>query len=484
MSPSPRMPVASASSVPSDPAGASVSVIPTDVVVIGGGPVGENAAQYAHDGGLDVVLIEEDLLGGECSYHACMPSKALLRPLEVRDASRNLPGLHPAALDREALLARRDAWVSGYDDSSQMAWAEGAGLRVIRGRGRLVGEREVQVSGRADRDVRLQARRAVVLATGSGPVVPPLFSELAPWLPGDATGVIEVPERLLIVGGGAVACEAATWMSALGSRVTMLVRGQGLLHDLEPFVGPIVQEALEAAGVRVVLGADVSAAHREDPRATGLGRIHGGPVTLTVDGVPHEAEEVLLATGRTPRLEDLGLEELGLGAADVRGGTLPPWLHAIGDAGGSAHLTHMGKYEARVLGARLAGEAESVPPRVPTPQVIFTDPQVAAVGLTETRAREDGPEVVTAQVPFASAAGTALLRDDGVGEAKLVVDRATGHLLGATFVGREAAELLHGASIAIIGEVPVSTLRHAVPSYPTSSELWLRLLEELPRELR
>lgn len=470
---------------PEQPADASLPTISADVVVIGGGPVGENVAQYAHDGGLEVVLVEEDLLGGECSYHACMPSKALLRPLDVLGASRNLPGLHPAALDRDALLARRDAWVSGYDDASQMDWAQGAGLRVLRGHGRLTGERQVQVSGGSEGDALLSARVAVVLATGSSPVIPPQFVDLCPWTPGDATGVLEVPEHLLIVGGGPVACEAATWMTALGSHVTMLVRGTRLLSGLEPFVGPLVQQSLEAAGVEVVIGAQISDARRDGARDTGLGRIHGGSVTLTVDGTPHQAEEVLLATGRTPRLGSVGLETVGLDAQDVRDGRLPSWLHAIGDAGPSARLTHMGKYEARVLGSRLAGSTETAPPpHVPTPQVIFTDPQVATVGATEATAREEGIDVVTAQVPFSSAAGTALLRDDDIGEAEIVVDRATGRLLGATFVGHEAAELLHAASIAIVGEVPVATLRHAVPSYPTSSELWLRLLEELPRELR
>lgn len=461
-----------------------------DVIVIGGGPTGENVAQYAHDGGLSVLLIEGELLGGECSYYACMPSKALLRPLDVRATSEHLPGLRPAELDVAALLARRDAWVSHYDDTSQLDWATGAGLDVMRGHARLIGEKTVSVSSDGGASTVVEADVALVLATGSVPVVPPMFADLHAWGSRDATGVVEVPDRLVIVGGGVVACEAATWMSALGSSVTMLVRGDALLTDQEPFAGAAVLDALRTAGVDVRLATRITDASRAGAADTGLGRVHGGPVTLTVERDESGSErivadELLLATGRRPRLDDVGLDAVGVNADDVRAGRLPTWLHAIGDAGGGAPLTHMGKYEARVLGARLAGAHETPPPRdVPVPQVVFTDPQVAAVGSSEAQAREAGHDVVTVAVPFASAAGTALLRDDGVGSAKIVVDRATGCLLGATFVGHEAAELVHAATVAIVGQVPVGVLRHAVPSYPTSSELWLRLLEELPTNLR
>jgi dihydrolipoamide dehydrogenase len=244
----------------------------------------------------------------------------------------------------------------------------------------------------------------------------------------------------------------------------------------------------------VRLGASVRAGAREDARDTGLGRIHGGRVRLEIaadDGLSTlEADEVLVATGRRPRLEDVGLEAVGLSSEDVTdGAALPAWLHVVGDASGEAPLTHWGKYRARVIGQRILAEAqgeevEPVPGTVPVPQVVFTDPQVAAVGLTEAAAREAGHRVVTAQVPYGGAAGTALLRDDVTGTAQIVVDLETRTLVGATFVGPEASELLHAATVAIVGAVPVHVLRHAVPSYPAASELWLRLLEELPRELR
>lgn len=457
-----------------------------DVIVIGAGPVGENVAQYTtEDTDLTAALVEGELVGGECSYWACIPSKALLRPVSVADTTHHLPGVAGTTVDREALLARRDAWVSYYDDAGQAEWAQGAGLPVVRGHGRLVGEREVEVDDEG-RTRRLVARCAVVIATGSEPVVPAPFADVHPWGSRDATGVVEVPHRLVVVGGGVVACEAATWMAALGSRVTMLVRGDRLLDGQEPFVGDVIAEALRAKGVDVRLSTSATGCHRPDARDTGYGRIHGGPVTVETDGGAVEGDEVLVATGRRPRLGDLGLDSVGLTSEDVLEGRLPDWLHAIGDAGGEAPLTHWGKYRARVVGAQIAaGAGESpAPPEAPVPQVVFTDPQVSAVGLTEAAARDAGHDVVTATVPVADIGGTALLRDDPSGRALLVVDRGTGLVLGTTFVGPEVGELLHAATVAITGEVPVHVLRHAVPSFPTASEVWLRLLEQLPRELR
>ncbi|MEE1617891.1 dihydrolipoyl dehydrogenase family protein [Brachybacterium sp. J153] len=465
-----------------------------DVLVIGGGPVGENVAQYAVEGtDLTCAILERELLGGECSYYACMPSKALLRPIDVARAAAQLPGISTPHVEPEALLARRDDWVSHYDDAGQVSWAEGAGLRVLRGHGRLVGEREVEVETADGTSTRVRARRAVVLATGSVPVVPEPLRDLAPWTSRDATGVQEVPAQLLIVGGGVVAVEAATWMAALGAQVRMLVRGEALLTGLEPAAGRHVLEALRSLGIGVELGAEVVSASREAAEDTGLGRIHGGGVAVQVRDADATrevtADEILVATGRRPRLDDVGLEAVGLAPANVLAGLLPAWLHAVGDASGEAPLTHWGKYRARVIGQeiRAAATGEAVEPRptaVPVPQVVFTDPQVAAVGLTEREARGQGVDVVTAEVPYGAAAGTALLRDDVTGTAKIVVDARTGVLCGATFVGPEAAELVHAATVAIVGRVPVHVLRHAVPSYPAASELWLRLLEELPRELR
>lgn len=457
-----------------------------DVVVIGGGPAGENIAQYATEqSGLSAVLVERELVGGECSYYACMPSKALLRPIEIAATAAHLQGLTAPALDREALLARRDYWVSDYQDKGQVDWAEGAGIAVVRGAGRISGEREVTVEGAAGPRV-LKARQVVVLATGSEAVAPHVYASAAPWGSRDATGIVEVPDRIVVVGGGVVACEAATWLNALGAKVTVLVRGTRLLPRAEPFAAELTLTALRAAGVDVRVGVEVTGCRRDKAEDTGLGRIHGGQVTVTTAAGDVTADEILVAVGRKPRLDDLGLETVGL---DTEKLVLPDWLLTVGDSSGEAPLTHWGKYRARVLGeqlaARVQGSAVPQPPDdVPVPQVVFTDPQVAWVGLTEAEARERYGKVEVVKVPWSAASGAALLRDDVEGAAQLVVDPASRTVVGATFVGPEAGELLHAATIAIVGRVPVHVLRHAVPSYPTASELWLRLLEELPREFR
>ena len=465
-----------------------------DVVVIGGGPAGENAAQYAVEGAsvngtaLTSAIVERELLGGECSYYACIPSKAMLRPVTVADVTADLGGVSTAHAAPKALLERRDYWVSHYDDSGQEAWANGADIAVLRGDGRLTGERTIRVtSAEGERTVR--ARHAVVLATGSGATVPDLFADALPWDSRDATGVVEVPDRLVVVGGGVVACEAAVWMSALGSEVTLLVRGHRLLARSEPFASEAVLAGLRGRGVTVRLGAEVKAVRRVDPAATGLGRVHGGVVSLSTSVGEVEADEVLLAIGRSPRLDDLGLDSVGLTSDDVVGGRLPEWLYAVGDASGGPPMTHWGKHRARVVGARIAARANGdvawEPDReAPVPQVVFSDPEVASVGLTEAEAREAGHDVVVSRVATSSASGTSLLRDHVAGESQLVVDAGSRLLLGATFVGPEVGELVHAATVAIVGGVPVHVLRHAVASYPTASELWLRLLEELPRELR
>ncbi|WP_026926603.1 dihydrolipoyl dehydrogenase family protein [Granulicoccus phenolivorans] len=452
-----------------------------DIVVIGAGPVGENIAQYATEGTeLTSVLIEAELVGGECSYWACMPSKALLRPVDVVETAHHLPGVTGAQLDRDALLRRRDYWVSDYNDAGQVGWAEGAGIPVIRGHGRLSGERQVTVTT-AEGEVLVTARRHVVLATGSSPTVPELYAGVAAWGSRDATGVREIPARLVIIGGGVVACEAATWLRALGSRVTLLVRGDRLLDRAEPAAGEHVRQALTEAGVTVRFGAEVTECVREEVADTGLGRIHGGPVTVRLGAEELVADEILVATGRRPRLADVGLPE--------DAGDAPEWLIAVGDASGEAPLTHWGKYRARVIGERIAAAAsgrtpQPVPEQVPVPQVVFTTPQVAWVGLTEQAARDAGHDVEAIEVPWGAASGASLLREDAHGMAKLVVDRATHRVLGASFVGPEAGELLQAATIAIVGQVPTEVLRHAVPSYPTASELWLRLLDGLPTEFR
>lgn len=465
-----------------------------DVIVIGGGPVGENAASYAVAGSdRTAVIVEHELVGGECSYWACMPSKALLRSGEVFDSARKMPGVREVigdrSLDVEAVMARRETFTHSLDDSSQVEWAESAGISIVRGSGRLTGTKTVDVDGRT-----LTARHAVVLATGTTASVPntPGLRDALPWISRDATNMHEVPSRVAIIGGGVVACESATWLLSFGAEVTMIVRGSALLASGEPFASDLVADALRARGAEIHFDAEVTSVSRPDARDTGVGKIHGGPVELTVGGELIAADEVLVAAGRRPASADLGLATVGM--ADGKyvdtddhlsvAGT--EWLYATGDINGRAPLTHMGKYQARIAGDVIAARAEGKPlhgkrfaataDHEQIPQVVFTALEVASVGRTEKQAREAGIDVEILGVDIA-VAGSSLQQDDYSGHAQLVVDKAADVIVGATFVGPGVAELVHAATVAVVGKVTLDDLWHAVPSYPTVSEVWLRLLE-------
>jgi pyruvate/2-oxoglutarate dehydrogenase complex dihydrolipoamide dehydrogenase (E3) component len=464
-----------------------------DVIVIGGGPPGEVAAQYAiQDSDRTAVIVEHELVGGECSFWACMPSKGLLRPVEVVDAARALPGVRVDGLDVAAVLKRRDEIVRHHDDGSQVDWARGIGIDVVRGHGRLAGVRTVTVTA-ADGSTRtLHANHAVVVATGTDAVVPPVpgLREALPWISRDVTNLHDVPRRVAIIGGGVVACEAAAWLHGLGAeQITMIVRGDALLAKNEPIASAMVAERFAELGIDVRFGASAQRVSRTEPSDTGTGRVHGGPVELTVDGSTLVVDEVVVAAGRTPSSGDLGLETVGLkpgkylstddhmAVADVADN----WLYAVGDANGKALLTHMGKYQGRICGAVIGALAEGRDVGGSQYRDIADRdqvPQVASVGLTEAGARERGIiEVETVEYDLAALAGTWIQREGYRGRAKLVIDSASDTLVGATFVGPEVAELLHAATVAIVGKVTLSSLWHAVPSYPTVSEIWLRLLE-------
>ncbi|HET9074157.1 MAG TPA: NAD(P)/FAD-dependent oxidoreductase [Solirubrobacteraceae bacterium] len=476
-----------------------------DVVVLGGGPPGENAAQYAIQGSdRSAVIVEAELVGGECSYWACMPSKALLRPVELHAAARAMPGLAAVPpLDVAEVLARRDAFTHGRDDAGQISWAEGAGIHVLRGRGRFSGPRRVEVTGTDGAVTWLEARHAVVLATGTSAAIPPVpgLAEALPWTSRDATNLTEIPRRIAIIGGGVVACEAATWLRGLGAdAVTLLVRDDALLAGREPFVSELLLQRFTEVGIDVHLDANVDRVSRPGVSDTGIGHIHGGPVTLELGEHTLEVDEIIVAAGRRPNSVDLGLEALGIDTSAARGYvevddhlTVPgqgDWLYAVGDLNGRALLTHMGKYQARIAGAVIAARAEDRPvggahhtdraDHVAVPGVIFTDPQVAHVGMSEAQARARGISVETLEYDLAALAGTSLLRDDYLGRAKLVIDAARNTLVGATFVGADVGELLHSATVAIVGKVSLDDLWHCVPSYPTVAEIWLRLLEQRP----
>lgn len=455
-----------------------------DVVVIGGGPAGENVAARTAAGGLSTALVEVERLGGECSFWACIPSKALLRPPEALWVARHSPGVREAVkgtLDASQVLARRDQLVYGYDDSPQAEWARGAKINVVRGHGRLTGPRTVRVALRDGGTRELTARRAVVLATGSRPRIPdvPGLREAKPWTNREGTASKAVPRRLVVMGGGVVATELSQAWRALGTQeVTLLERSEHILGRVEPFARELVEKALRESGITVRTRTQVTRVHRPGGR---------GEVTVTLDtGETLRADELLVATGRVVATQDVGVETVGLTpgrpvevddqlrARGVEGG----WLYACGDVNGRNLLTHMGKYQGRLAGEHILGkQVEAWADARATPQVIFTHPQVAAVGLSESEARKRGLPVRTVQVGLDSVAGTSLLGEGFDGAVKLVVDERRRILLGATFVGPEVGEMLHSATIAVAGEVPLDRLWHAVPAFPTVSEVWLRLLE-------
>jgi pyruvate/2-oxoglutarate dehydrogenase complex dihydrolipoamide dehydrogenase (E3) component len=463
-----------------------------DVVIIGGGAVAENVADRVVQGGLTAVLIESELVGGDCSYWACMPSKALLRSGIALRAAKNVEGTKQAItgdLDVAATLARRDSFTHNWDDSSQVDWVQGAGIDLVRGHGRLSGEKQVTVEAADGSLTQLTARHAVVVSTGSDPVLPdiPGLAEASPWTPRDATSAKVIPASLAIVGGGVVAVEMATAYASFGCEVTVLARS-GLLGGQEDFAGEMVGTALRKLGVTIRKAAP-SVVSRD-----------GDIVTITADGHSFEAEEILVATGRQPRTTDIGLDVVGLKAGDwlavddtlLVTGT--DWLYATGDVNHRALLTHQGKYQARAAGdvivARATGADVHDAPwgaHVATadneavPQVTFSDPEVASVGLTSTAAERAGYEIRVVDYDLGWVAGASLQADGYEGKARMVVDEKRKVILGVTFVGQDVSELLQAATIAIVGEVPLDRLWHAVPAYPTMNEIWLRLLETYGR---
>ncbi|MCT1479956.1 NAD(P)/FAD-dependent oxidoreductase [Microbacterium sp. p3-SID336] len=466
-----------------------------DLIVLGAGPVGENVADRAVQGGLTAVIVESELVGGECSYWACMPSKALLRSAQALRAAQHVAGAAEAVtgtLDVRAVFERRDSFTSNWSDDGQVQWLQGAGIDLARGHGRLTGEREVTVTD-ADGGTRvLRARHAVAISTGSDAVIPPIegLRESSPWTSREATSAEELPESLVVIGGGVVAVEMATAYAALGSTVTLLARS-GLLGGMEPFAGERV-----AAGLRE-LGVDV----RTDTGTTSVRRDEGG-VTVTLDGGEEvTAAEVLVATGRSPRSADIGLDVVGLepGRWIETDDTLRvpghDWLYAVGDVNGRVLLTHQGKYQARAAGDVIAARAKgaeiddapwgrhvATADQAAVPQVTFSIPEVGSVGLTEAAAREAGTPVQVVDYDLGGVAGASLYEDGFAGQARLVIDTDRDVVIGATFVGPEVAELVQAATIAIVGEIPIARLWHAVPSYPTISEIWLRLLEGYGRD--
>ncbi|SIS02267.1 dihydrolipoyl dehydrogenase family protein [Micromonospora avicenniae] len=469
-----------------------------DVIVIGAGPIGQNVAARARAGGLSVAVVERELVGGECSYWACVPSKAMLRPVVAVAEARRLDGAREAvsgSVDAPGVFRRRDRYVSDWDDSGQAQALGDMGAHLVRGHGRVDGPRRVSVATPDETIVLLAAVHAVVVCTGSRAAVPdmPGIAEARVWTNRTATDTSSVPARLAIIGGGPVGVEMATAWQGLGSAVTLIAREARVLPQFEEFAGDLVGASLKDAGVDVRHNTTVTSMRRPSP---------SGPVTLLLDDHTEvEADEVLVAVGRVPLTGDIGLNTIGLTPGSwldvddtcrvrgVEGG----WLYAAGDVNHRALLTHQGKYQARIVGNAIAAQAAgraldtSLWGRHAAsadihalPQVVFSDPEVATVGLSAEQARRDGRKIRVVDVDMSSAVmGARLYADDYQGQARMVLDSATDRVLGMTFVGSGVTELLHSATVAVAGQVPVSRLWHAVPPFPTISEVWLRLLETL-----
>jgi dihydrolipoamide dehydrogenase len=467
-----------------------------DVIVIGAGPIGQTVADRARAAGLTVAAVERELVGGECSYWACIPSKAMLRPVVAVADARRVRGAREAVTGpvlAEAVFGRRDSWVTEWDDGGQANGLKAIGADLFRGHGRLNGVRRVEVESGTGGTVTLTARHAVAICTGSRPMLPELagLAEARPWTNREATDSRTVPRRLAIVGGGGVGVEMATAWQGLGAQVTLLAQADGLLPRMEAFAGEMIGQALAEAGVTVRIGVTVTGVRR--PSGT-------GPVTLTLaEGGTVEADEVLFATGRCPATDDIGMETVGLEPGswlDVDDTCAvealeEEWLYALGDVNNHALLTHQGKYQARIAGAVIAARASGQPLDTgpwgahaitadyqAVPQVFFCDPPAGAVGITAEQAGRAGHRIRVVDVDTGTKVpGAGLYADGYTGRARMVVDEDNGYLLGLTFVGPGVEELIHSATVAVAGQVPIARLWHAVPCFPAISEVWLRLLE-------
>ena len=451
-----------------------------DVIVIGAGPAGEIAAgRIAERGDREVAIVERELVGGECSFWACMPSKALLRPQELLAEAARVPGAAQAVngngVDVAATLERRDAIIHHLDDDNQVPWLDSRGITLVRGSARLAGERRVAVG-----DDVLEAREAVIVAVGTGAVMPqiPGLADVAPWTNREITTTSDVPGHLVVLGGGVVGVEMAQAWRSLGSVVTVVEALDRLLPREEPFAGEEVAESLRERGIDVRTGV----------RATRVERTDDGAVRVELgDGASVTGDRLLVAVGRKPLTDDLGLETVGVEPGQpirVDDSLRVPgheWLYAVGDVNGEALLTHMGKYQARVAADRILGDEQA---RIEvtgllSPRVVFTDPQVAGTGHTLASALEAGIPAEAIDLPTASTAGASFYGRSAGGTTRFDTEREL--LVGATFVGPEVADFLQAATIAIVGEVPIDRLVHAIAPFPARSELWLKFIEAYGR---
>jgi dihydrolipoamide dehydrogenase len=444
-----------------------------DAVIIGAGPGGEVVADELIDAGRRVAMVERELVGGECPYWACIPSKALLRPGEAQGEARRAFGVSTPALDWKDTAAYRDWIVRGLDDAGSVKAYEGKGATIVRGTGRIAGPGRVDVDGRV-----LEAEH-VIVATGSSSNVPPIegLEDVPYWTNREATTLAEVPDRVMLVGGGPVAVELSQVMSRFGAQVTLVQYPDRLVNREDPRVGELIEAALRDDGIDVRTGVGAESA-----------RTAGGPEGTTVvglsDGSEVEVDRLVIAAGRTPRIHDIGLESVGVepGARSLpidEGCRLAEGLWAVGDATGVAMFTHLAQYQGRVAAANILGGSRRANYRA-VPRVVFSDPEIAAVGLSEEAAREQGIDVATATVDLAaSLARPVTYERNPRGELGVVADRARGVLVGAWAVSPLASEFIHEAVVSIRAEVGVDVLLDTVRQFPTFAEGMFKALDRL-----
>ncbi|MCJ1330627.1 Dihydrolipoyl dehydrogenase [Thelotrema lepadinum] len=469
-----------------------------DAIFIGSGWASRPAAERVVKAGLTALIIDNELMGGDCPFWACVPSKALLRPSEALEAANAVGGarerLTNQKVDAQAVFARRNAITREWDDTKLLVPVMLAtGTDLLRGKAKLVGVKKVSVASDEGQTIEITARHAVAICTGSVPVIPDIsgLKEAKPWTPREATSSSVVPKTLVVIGAGAVGCEMATAYSSLGSNVTVITHSKEILTTADSEAGEAVRKGLEARGVQFLLDTSVTRVERA---------ADGNALVKTSSGASISASEILVATGRRARTNDCGLEVFYLPVngrpvevdESLRVKGIPgDWLYSIGDVNGRSPLTHMCKYQGRVAGTAIVRSAQghSVPANAPwaatsatadhhaIPQVVFTQPALASVGLTQAMAEKHNRRVRVIKTPAVTVG--ALLHGDNFGEgwAQWVVDGESEKLLGMTVVGQDVTELIYPATVAIAGGLRLEQLAHAVPCFPTMSEVYLNLLE-------
>ena len=441
-----------------------------DAVVLGAGPAGEVAVSRLNGQGLKVALVERELVGGECGYWACIPSKTLLRPPEARSEAERSAGVAAPELSWPEVAAYRDTMVRHLDDSAQVSGYREEGVDVFRGEGRIAGPGRVEVDGQV-----LQTDR-VIVATGSDASIPPIdgLEQAGYWTNREATTLAEIPESIVILGGGPVGVELGQLMRRFGARVTIVEHGERLLSREGPAVGELIAQSLRDEGLEIRLGAKATAVERRD----------GERMVRLDDGDQVSGRELLVATGRAPRVHGIGLESIGIdpdpGGLEVdERCRAAEGVWAIGDVTGVMALTHVGMYQGRITAQDIAG-GQPRADYAAIPRVVFSDPEVAAVGLTEQQAREDGIEVATARVALAEAiARPSTYEENPRGDLGLIADNQRQVLIGAWAVAPMASEWIHYAALAIKTQTPLAVLRDTVAQFPTFTEAYLNGLEHL-----